>query len=306
MDRGQCAEVIDAKAVEMSLQLLPKPPHAPVNGRAFTAKAMRARPPFLAGLRTLAVGGDAAAARTQFAEEELGAAPKLESLAAPFKLCNAESLGTAARIQYRARRAAAAIRSWQAPLSLRGRKPECFGQPPGTWLPNLETLAFNGGLPARGRPLPNSSRPPRADGARASRGRIQRPRRSAGTADSAIFEATSGSRDASDAPRRHREAAADPWRGDRRSGRWQRSGAASLADASRLAADSLFVNSPRSTHHAPPRWVCPRFSGRISTSKTGGHAPQRLQSSTIEVGDVLGGRPGAAFFSGAPWVNVGA
>ena len=139
VDRGQCAEVIDAKAVEMSLQLLPRLRTLLVNGRGFTAKAMRARPPFLAGLRTLAVGEHCSGSPDAFGTF-LSAAPKLERLCAPFKLCNAESLG-------------AAVQKWREAgdpslkhLYLYGDvNQHVFVNQLGTWLPNLETLAFNGG-----------------------------------------------------------------------------------------------------------------------------------------------------------------
>ena len=100
---------------------------------------MRARSPFLAGLRTLVVGEHCSGSPDAFGTF-LSAAPKLERLCAPYKLCNAESLG-------------AAVQKWREAGGLSLKHLYLYGHDNqylfvnqlGTWLPNLETLAFNGG-----------------------------------------------------------------------------------------------------------------------------------------------------------------
>ena len=134
------SSVISADAVIAAIKDLPKLRTLALNGKSITAKVMKARPPCLATLKMLAVGNGCSGSPAQFAAM-LGAAPKLESLAASDKLCTAQSLGAAVR-QWRAARGGGD--PLLAHLYLCGYDHQNFAliNQLGNWLPNLETLAF--------------------------------------------------------------------------------------------------------------------------------------------------------------------
>ena len=131
---------LSADAVIAAIKDLPKLRTLALNGKSITAKVMKARPPCLATLKMLAVGNGCSGSPAQFAAM-LGAAPKLESLAASDKLCTAQSLGAAVR-QWRAARGGGD--PLLAHLYLCGYDHQNFAliNQLGNWLPNLETLAF--------------------------------------------------------------------------------------------------------------------------------------------------------------------
>ena len=131
---------LSADAVIAAIKDLPKLRTLALNGKSITAKVMKARPPCLATLKMLAVGNGCSGSPAQFAAM-LGAAPKLESLAAADKLCTAQSLGAAVR-QWRAARGGGD--PLLAHLYLCGYDHQNFAliNQLGNWLPNLETLAF--------------------------------------------------------------------------------------------------------------------------------------------------------------------
>ena len=134
------SSVLSADAVIAAIKDLPKLRTLALNGKSITAKVMKARPPCLATLKMLAVGNGCSGSPAQFAAM-LGAAPKLESLAASDKLCTAQSLGAAVR-QWRAARGGGD--PLLAHLYLCGYDHQNFAliNQLGNWLPNLETLAF--------------------------------------------------------------------------------------------------------------------------------------------------------------------